>query len=49
MNPYEEGGVVIAIGSAGPRSGPFDVDQAALEALITRTLRPAAPTSTSVH
>jgi hypothetical protein len=52
VNPYEEGGVVIAIeitlGAA--IAGPFDVDQAALEAKITRALLPrGAPTSTSVH
>ena len=52
VNPYEEGGVVIAIeitlGAA--IAGPFDVDQASLEALITRALAPrGAPTSTSVH
>ena len=52
VNPYEEGGVVIAIeitlGAA--IAGPFDVDQASLEAMITRALGPrGAPTSTSVH
>ena len=52
VNPYEEGGVVIAIeitlGAA--IAGPFDVDQASLEVLITRALAPrGAPTSTSVH
>lgn len=53
VNPYEEGGVVIAIeitlGAAV--AGPFDVDQAALEAMIARVLaRPdAAPTSGTVH
>jgi hypothetical protein len=52
VNPYEEGGVVIAIeitlGAA--IAGPFDIDQASLEALITRALVPrSAPTSTSVH
>ena len=52
VNPYEEGGVVIAIeitlGAA--IAGPFDVDQARLEALITRALAPRdASTSTSVH
>lgn len=52
VNPYEEGGVVIAIeitlGAA--IAGPFDVDQSALEALITQALAPrSAPTSTSVH
>lgn len=52
VNPYEEGGVVIAIeitlGAA--IAGPFDVDKAALEALITQALAPrGAPTSNSVH
>jgi hypothetical protein len=52
VNPYEEGGVVIAIeitlGAA--IAGPFDVDQASLEAKITRALAPrGAPASTSVH
>ena len=52
VNAYEEGGVVIAIeitlGAA--IAGPFDVDKAALEALITQALAPrGAPTSTSVH
>ena len=52
VNPYEEGGMVIAIeitlGAA--IAGPFDVDQASLEAKITRALAPRdAPTSTSVH
>jgi hypothetical protein len=52
VSPFEEGGVVIAIeitlGAA--IAGPFDVEQAALEAMIARVLaRPAAPESTSVH
>jgi hypothetical protein len=52
VNPYEEGGVVIAIeitlGAA--IAGPFDVSQASLEAMITRALAPrGAPASTSVH
>lgn len=52
VNPYEEGGVVIAIeitlGAA--IAGPFDIDQGALEAMITRALAPrGAPSSTSVH
>lgn len=53
VNPYEEGGVVIAIeitlGAAV--AGPFDIDKAVLEAMITRLLRrpstgepPASPT-----
>jgi uncharacterized protein YyaL (SSP411 family) len=52
VNPYEEGGVVIAIeitmGAA--IAGPFDADQASLEALIVRALAPrVAPASTRVH
>ena len=52
VNPYEEGGVVIAIeitlGAA--IAGPFDIEQASLEALITRVIAaPAASASTSVH
>ncbi len=55
VNPYEEGGVVIAIeitlGAAV--AGPFDVDKAALERIITRVLAappPAAtPAGTTVH
>lgn len=52
VNPYDEGGVVIAIeitlGAAV--AGPFDIDKAALEAMITRVLRPqvvAVPTTSS--
>lgn len=50
VNPYEEGGVVIAIeitiGAAV--SGPFDIDQSVLEAMITRVLA-RTPRSTTVH
>lgn len=46
VNPFEEGGVVIAIeitmGAA--IAGPFDIDKTALEAMITRVL--SAPPST---
>jgi hypothetical protein len=41
VNPYDDGGVVIAIeitlGAAV--AGPFDIDKAALEAMIARVLR----------
>jgi len=41
VNPYDDGGVVIAIeitlGAAV--AGPFDIDKAALEAMIVRVLR----------
>jgi len=52
VNPYEDGGVVIAIeitlGAAV--AGPFEIDKAALDAMIARVLaRPASPPSTTVH
>jgi len=52
VNPYDGGGVVIAIeitlGAAV--AGPFEIDKAALEAMIARVLaRPASPPSTTVH
>ena len=52
VNSYDEGGVVIAIeitlGAA--IAGPFDVDKAALEAMITRVMAPpVAKPSTLVH
>lgn len=52
VNPYEDGGVLIAIeitmGAA--IAGPFDIDQAALESMITRVLaHPVLPQSDSVH
>ena len=51
VNPYETGGVVIAIeitlGAA--ISGPFDIDKAALETMIKRVLMPNPPTTSSVH
>ena len=52
VNPYEDGGVLIAIeitmGAA--IAGPFDIDQSALETMITRVLaRPAAPSSETIH
>ena len=51
VNPYEDGGVVIAIeitmGAA--IAGPFDIDQPKLEAMIARVLAPAGPASTTVH
>jgi hypothetical protein len=52
VNPYEEGGVVIAIeitmGAA--IAGPFDIDKSELESMISRVLeRPAAPPPPSVH
>ena len=52
VNPYEEGGVLVAIeitmGAA--IAGPFDIDQSALETMITRVLaRPTAPSSETIH
>jgi hypothetical protein len=52
VNSYEEGGVVIAleimIGAA--IAGPFDIDKAVLEAMVTRVLAvPVAPASLTVH
>ena len=52
VNPYDEGGVVIAIeitmGAA--IAGPFAIDKGALEAMISRVLaRPASATPDSVH
>lgn len=52
VNRYDEGGVVIAIeitlGAA--IAGPFDIDKAALEAMITRVMAPpVAKPSTLVH
>jgi hypothetical protein len=52
VNPYEDGGVVIAIeitlGAAV--AGPFDIDKARLESMITRVLAaPEPPVSTTIH
>jgi hypothetical protein len=56
VNPYEEGGVVIAIeitlGAAV--AGPFDIDKAALELMITRVIHQqsalrTSPTSPTIH
>jgi hypothetical protein len=52
VNPYDEGGVVIAleITLGAAIAGPFDVDLASLEALINRALAARmAPVSNSVH
>jgi len=52
VNPYDEGGVVIAIEiSIGAAvAGPFDIDQTALEAMVARVLaQPAPPSSFTVH
>jgi len=51
VNPFEEGGVVVAIeitlGAAV--AGPFDIDQAALDAMIARVMAPRAPGSAMIH
>ena len=51
VNPFEEGGVVIAIeiqmGAA--IAGPFSIDKGALEAMITRVLAVAAGPAGTVH
>lgn len=53
VNPFDEGGVVIAIevtlGAAV--AGPFDIEQAELEAMISRVLvNPIGPpTSAKIH
>jgi hypothetical protein len=47
VNPFEEGGVVIAIeiGLGAAIAGPLDIEKPALEALITRLLRDGFKTS----
>jgi hypothetical protein len=52
VNPFEEGGVVIAIeitlGAAV--AGPFDIEKALLETMIARVLGAGdAPPSTTIH
>ena len=51
VNPYDEGGVVIAIeitlGAAV--AGPFDIDKGTLEMMINRVLAPSPPASSTVH
>lgn len=52
VNPYESGGVVIAIeiGLGAAIAGPLDIDQRALEVMITRVLaHPPVPVSSTVH
>ena len=52
VNPYEDGGVVVAIEIAigAAIAGPFDIDKTALEGMITRVLaRPAEPSSSALH
>ena len=52
VNPFEDGGVVIAIeitlGAAV--AGPFDIDKGRLETMMTRVLAaPVPPASTTIH
>ena len=52
VNTYDEGGVVIAIeitlGAA--IAGPFEIDKARLEAMITRVMAPpVSPSSATIH
>jgi len=51
VNPYEEGGVVIAVeitlGAAV--AGPFQIDKQRLEHLIGRVLAPLPPATDRVH
>jgi len=52
VNAYETGGVVLAleITMGAAVSGPFDIDQRVLEAMVTRVLAtPAGPASQTVH
>ena len=52
VNSYDEGGVVIAIeiSMGAAVAGPFDIDKAALEAMIARVLtQPVPPSSPTVH
>jgi hypothetical protein len=51
VNPYEDGGVVVAIeitmGAA--IAGPFDIDKARLDEMIGRVLKGTTPPSATVH
>ena len=50
VNPYEEGGVVIAIeiGLGAAIAGPFEIDRIALETAISRVMqRPLPPPAVS--
>ena len=52
VNPYDEGGVVIAIeiGLGAAVAGPFNIEPRVLEAMIVRVLAPpVAKTSTAIH
>jgi len=51
VNPFEEGGVLIAIeitmGAAV--AGPFEIDKAALEAMIARVMNPRSQPPSTLH
>jgi hypothetical protein len=51
VNPFEDGGVVIAIeiSMGAAVAGPFDIDKAVLEDMIVRVLLPSASQSSTVH
>jgi hypothetical protein len=52
VNPFEDGGVVIAIeiGMGAAVAGPFDIDQSSLEAMIARVISQSeARGSATVH
>ena len=52
VNPFEEGGVVIAIEIplGAVIAGPFQIEKPALEAMVERVLaHPAQPASKTVH
>ena len=52
VNPYEDGGVVVAIeiGMGAAVAGPFDIDQTTLEAMISRVMKaPLQPASATIH
>ena len=50
VNPYQDGGVVIAIeiGMGAAVAGPFDIEQSILEGMIARVLVQPQPSAT-VH
>ena len=51
VNPYEDGGVVIAIEitTGAAIAGPFDIEKDALEGMIARVLAHQAPPTPTVH
>jgi hypothetical protein len=51
VNSYADGGVVLAleITMGAAVAGPFDIDKAKLEAMVTRVLAPLSPASHAIH